>query len=75
MKKEILGDLGNFGLIKKQVHQYMQEEEAVEDIQMIVLYTLGFSMAVAVGWWVWGKLKNQAESESCDNTDSPFCVS
>lgn len=75
MKKGILGNLGNFGLIKKQVHQYMQEEEAVEDIQMVVLYTLGFSMAVAVGWWAWGKLKNQAESESCDNTDSPFCTS
>lgn len=64
-----------FGLIKKQVHQYMQEEEAVEDIQMIVLYTIGFSMAVAVGWWVWGKLKDQADSESCDSSDSPFCVS
>lgn len=64
----------NKSSIKYQIHQYFKEEDAAEDIQTIILYIVAFSLASATGWWAWNHLKSQASKESCDNTDSPFCV-
>lgn len=61
--------------MKNAIARYMKNEEAAEDIQVVILTVVGLGCAVAVGWWIWNVLSNNANKSKCgSNNASPFCV-
>lgn len=60
--------------IMKPVQAYLQDEEASESIQTMVLAIVSLGVAIALGWWIWNLLKKSTKKEDCSSSDSPFCA-
>lgn len=60
--------------MKNILMKYIKEDTAAEDIQVVILTVIGLSCAIAIGWWVWNILSDQANSTKCDGNANPFCI-
>lgn len=59
---------------KDLLSRYWKEQDAAEDIQQVLFTIMAFSLAAAVGWWIFNALKKQTAAEDCSQSDSPFCI-
>lgn len=60
--------------MKERCLRYWKEEEAAESIETIILAIVAISLATGVGWMIYNSVKKTQEKESCETSDSPFCV-
>lgn len=53
---------------------YCKNEDAAASVETVVLVVAALSVSIAVGWWIWNTVKNNADKSSCSGSDSPFCI-
>ena len=59
----------------EKIRNYLIDETAAEDIQVVMFTVIGISCAIAIGWWIWNTLAAQTEKSKCGGQNAnPFCV-
>lgn len=59
----------------QKIKNYLSDDSALSGSVEQILFICGaIGIAGIVIAVIWNKIKNQTESSSCDNNDSPWCV-
>ena len=62
-------------ITKEKIKNYLSDDSAVDgSVEKILMVTLSIAMAMAVGYYIWNKLKDQTSTSNCDSSDSPWCT-
>lgn len=56
------------------IKSYLKNDIASASVETVVLVVAALSVSIAVGWWIWNTVKNNADKSSCAGSDSPFCI-
>lgn len=56
------------------MREYIFDESAAEDIQVIIFMVIAVTVAVCAGWYIFNTIKGQTAKQKCGSNSGPFCI-